>query len=184
MTRGTLSLLVGAHQFIVHPIAVIIAYRMLYKCWPDLAELLCIIVHDWGYWGCPNMDGDEGSEHPELGARIARRLLKRGDKERGEYYYRWCYYHSRHLAKCDGVGPSLLCWADKLGTAITPWWLYLPGAWLSGELEEYRWQAHQFHAYTGKGVPLSATNRQWFSWMTSYMRKVAYERNSKHQLER
>jgi len=169
MKRGTLSLLIGAHQFIVHPIAVTIAWRKLYGRWPDLSELVCIGVHDWGYWGCSDMDGPEGIKHPELGSDIANKLF-------GTAYCTLCYYHSRFLAKRDKQKPSKLCWADKLGTAITPWWLYLPGAWLSGELEEYRWQAAQYHAETGNGIMMSSTNREWFQWMTAHLRKVALQR--------
>ncbi|MCK5235828.1 MAG: hypothetical protein KAR06_02490, partial [Deltaproteobacteria bacterium] len=59
---GTKSLLFGVHQFIWHPITVLIAWCKLYG-WPTWPELVCIIVHDWGYWGKPNMDGPEGEKH-------------------------------------------------------------------------------------------------------------------------
>jgi hypothetical protein len=171
MSRGTLSLLVGAHQLLVHPIAVILAFRAIYDRWPTWREAVCIAVHDWGYWGSPEMDGPRGKGHPALGGEIAGRLF-------GSTYRSWCRYHSRHFAKADGVEPSSLCWADKLGVALTPWWLYLPGAWLSGELAEYRLEAHRYHQRTGRGIPLAASHREWFRWVCGYLRRVAENRVS------
>ena len=74
MNVGTKSLLFGVHQFIWHPVTVLIAWVSLYGR-PTWRELICIIVHDWGYWGAPNMDGEEGERHPEVGAEIALRLF-------------------------------------------------------------------------------------------------------------
>lgn len=71
MKVGTKSLLFGVHQFIWHPITVARAWRRLHRKWPTLAECICIFVHDWGYWGCNDMDGPEGKNHPKLGARLA-----------------------------------------------------------------------------------------------------------------
>lgn len=170
--RGTLSLLIGAHQLVVHPACVVIAFRMLYRCWPTWRQLVCIVIHDWGYIGCPEMDGPCGKRHPELGARIALRLF-------GITAHNWCLYHSRSRAKADGVEPSTLCWADKLASALLPWWAYLPGAWLSGELDEYRELADAYWRKTAgrDGVPWSGSHREWHAWMTSYMRQRAYSRN-------
>jgi len=33
------------------------------------------VIHDWGYWGKPNMDGPEGERHPWLGARVMHVLF-------------------------------------------------------------------------------------------------------------
>jgi len=68
---GSRSLLFGVHQFIWHPITVAVAWRKLYGKWPTFLESLCIVVHDWGYWGCPNMDGEQGKRHPVRGACLA-----------------------------------------------------------------------------------------------------------------
>lgn len=82
MTTGTKSLLFGVHQFLWHPLTVLLAWVYLYRSFPNPKELLCIFVHDWGYWGCPNMDGPEGERHPERAATHAevetcRRMLER-----------------------------------------------------------------------------------------------------------
>ncbi len=70
MRIGTKSLLYGAHQFILHPLFVALAWRRLYGRWPrDPRIWLAFVVHDWGYWGCSNLDGAEGKLHPWGAAR-------------------------------------------------------------------------------------------------------------------
>jgi hypothetical protein len=158
MNVGTKSLLFGVHQFIWHPITVLLAWIELYGR-PTWKELVCIIIHDWGYWGKPNMDGAEGSSHPEKGAKIAANLL-------GIHYWRLVLYHSRHYAREYEQEPSKLCWADKLSIIYDPWWFYLPRAWLSGELQEYREKAVEF-------IPLEASHREWLRWVKKMFKKLA-----------
>lgn len=150
MKVGRKSLLFGVHQFLWHPITVLIAWLHLYGR-PSWQELICIIIHDWGYWHSPNMDGPEGELHPIFAAELAGKWL-------GSEYVRLCLYHSRHYARIAGAEPSKLCWADKLSIKYEPWWLYLPRAWASGELKEYR----QVAATTGFISP-SSSNKEWFS---------------------
>ncbi len=70
LSIGTKSLLYGAHQFALHPFFVACAWRKLYGRWPrDLRIWLAFLVHDLGYWGCPNLDGAEGKLHPWGAAR-------------------------------------------------------------------------------------------------------------------
>jgi hypothetical protein len=164
MTRGTKSLLFGVHQFLLHPITVFLAWVYLYKKLPSIKEMVCIFVHDWGYWGKQNMDDELGETHPELGARIAGRLF--GDK-----YKDLCLLHSRHYAKRLSREPSQLCYADKLCIIFDPWWLYLPRAWLSGELFEYR----QIVDRVGL-LPLSASHTEWYVWVKNRFVKIGMER--------
>jgi hypothetical protein len=105
LQKGTKSLLFGVHQFFWHPATVLIAWIGLYG-WPSWKEVICIIVHDWGYWGSPNMDSEEGECHPEIGARIAGTLF-------GRDYYDLCLLHSRHYARKVNREPSRLCWAAR-----------------------------------------------------------------------
>lgn len=133
---------------------------------PSIKEIICIIIHDWGYWGCPNMDGVEGEKHPEFAARIAGKLF-------GEGYYNLCLLHSRHYARNAGLEPSQLCWADKLSMLYEPCWFYLVRARLSGELREYRKVA----AIAGF-MPLAATDKQWFYWVKSRLVKLGSERRN------
>lgn len=183
MKVGTKSLLFGSHQFIWHPIQVLIAWISLYSSLPSWRELICIIIHDWGYWGKPNLDGPEGDKHPEWAAIIAHRFLDR------KLYYEvipnadvpvigrvrkthseLCLYHSRHYAKRVSQTPSKLCWADKLCIKYDPWWFYLTRVWLSGEIKELRFNGKVF-------VPLERPHKEWFFWVRGIMLKVANERN-------
>lgn len=175
MKRGTASILFGVHQFLWHPFTVFIAWMRLYRKFPTWREAVCIVVHDWGYWGKEKMDDEEGEKHPELGAKIAGWLfdypLAAAPWIKTTDYYDLCLLHSRHYARNAGKEPSRLCWADKMSILCDPWWLYLPRAWASGELQEYRIIA----AETGF-CPLSASNREWFRWLQGRLEKLGREK--------
>lgn len=164
MKVGTKSILFGVHNFVWHPITVILAWWRLYGR-PSWQEVVCIIIHDWGYWGCPNMDGREGEQHPARAALLAWRLFL------DMRYHNLVLYHSRHYSRLYQREPSKLCWADKLSILYDPWWFYLPRAWLSGELKEYR----RIAADAGF-LPLSASHREWFNWIRARFEKIANER--------
>jgi hypothetical protein len=161
---GTKSLLFGVHQFIFHPITVTFAWRELYHEWPSLGMLCAIAIHDWGYWGSPNMDGPEGELHSERSAKIAREWL-------GSFYELQVLYHSRHYARAHNSEPSKLCWADKYSIKFDPWWLYLPRAWLSGELAEYR----ALHGSMGEDFK---THREWYAWASERAIRMGKQQNS------
>jgi len=164
MDVGTKSLLFGVHQFLWHPWTVLRAWRKLYGGWPDAVELCAIIVHDWGYWGCPNMDGPEGETHPYAGAALTARFarwLGRDWHSAAEAYFN-CLYHSRFLSAKAGADPSLLCWADKLSVHYDPQWFYLLRSRASGEILEYRQNAK-------RKLPLWFSDDAWFRW---YRRRV------------
>lgn len=163
MKVGRKSLLFGVHQFLWHPITVLAAWLHLYGR-PSWKELVCIIIHDWGYWFAPNMDGPEGEQHPLFAARLAGKWL-------GPEYFDLCLYHSRHYSRHVGVEPSKLCWADKLSIKYEPWWLYLPRAWASGELKEYRQVAAN-----GGFIPLSASNKVWYLWVQDRLLRLGIEK--------
>ncbi len=162
MRIGTKSILFGVHQFLLHPLFVMVAWWKLYQC-PSWRELLAIVIHDWGYWGVQKMESPEGDAHPEWAAVWC---LKRGWlSEAAE-----CLKHSRFFCKdfsqvktphllnsVFGAGrldptPSRLCWADKLGTAMYPVWLWVMLAKLSGECREYMDNAkYEIHAGLAHG---------------------------------
>ncbi|WP_157373756.1 hypothetical protein [Thermobacillus composti] len=155
---GSRSLIFGVHQFLWHPYTVYRAWKSLYGR-PNWREFICIIIHDWGYWNSPNMDGPEGRRHPETGARIARWLL-------GQEYGDLVLYHSRHYARQLGIPPSKLCWADKLSVIYEPKWFYLLRAKLSGEIHEYRINGkHEFG--------LDRSHSEWFDWLQGELVKLA-----------
>lgn len=131
MKLGTKSLLFGAHQFLIHPIFIGLAWWKLYGAPLDPRLWVSFVVHDWGYWGLGDMDGDEGQRHPELGGRIMTALF-------GQAWGDFTRLHSRHYAALEGRAPSPLCAADKLVLIVTPRWLYLPLVRLTGEAAEYQ----------------------------------------------
>src|ERR1035437_1297336 len=133
MNIGTKTLLYGCHQFILHPIFVYTAWIKLYHNLPNPTETLCIIIHDWGYWGKPNLDGPEGEDHPRWAAEFIYRhaLSKYGD------YYALCMYHSRFQARKHLASVSRLCLPDKLGVALMPTWLWVGLGSLTHEVDEY-----------------------------------------------
>lgn len=130
MQIGTRSLLVGAHQFLLHPLMVALAWCKLYGFPFDPRLWIAFIVHDWGYWGKPNMDGDEGERHPEFGGRIMNRLF-------GAKWGNFTLLHSASYAKLYGAKVSQLWAADKFATILVPRVLYLPLVRFTGEIHEY-----------------------------------------------
>jgi hypothetical protein len=179
LSVGTKSILFGVHQFFWHPITVILAWIELYG-FPNLKELVCIFVHDLGYWGCPNMDGDEGELHPFFGAHFANRWLDPSHQGWGfpGTYMHLCLFHSRTLAKLHRAEPTKLCWADKLSIKYDPWWFYLLRARLSGELDEYMSDAIK-HGFIDK----NATRREWFVWARERGIRAGYSMSPKTAYE-
>lgn len=130
MKVGTKSLLFGAHQVVIHPLIVAESWRRLYGFPTDPRLWIAFIVHDWGYWGKPNMDGPEGETHVILGAYIMSFF--------GRDWMRFALYHSRFYAKMNRQPVSRLCIADKLSLVVIPKWLYKLLVILSGEGKEYQ----------------------------------------------
>jgi hypothetical protein len=148
MKTGSKSILFGIHNPIIHYMFMLSAWVKLY--WGDKEKLtdlldsrlhLCFLLHDIGYWGCEEMDGESGSNHPYMGANIVRKMF--GDK-----WGNFCLFHSGTTVQTEqanymmsGYGhrpePSDLYAVDKLASALYPPWLYkLLSRW-SGEWKEY-----------------------------------------------
>ena len=130
MRVGTKSVIFGVHSILVHPFFVARAWSRLYGFPWDPRLWLAFLVHDIGYVGKANMEGSEGQQHVVLGGRIMGWLC-------GPEWRDFAFGHSRHWAERVGKKCSKLCLADKLAFVLTPAWLYLPMARLSGELYEY-----------------------------------------------
>lgn len=165
MKVGTKSVLFGAHQFLIHPLFVALAWWKLFGFPWDLRLWVAFFVHDLGYWGKPNIDGPEGKMHVLLGARIMHRLF---DRECSYQWMAFCLNHSRHWAKRHGQPVSPLGFADKLVTLLEPWWLYLPRVILSGEIHEFMSDTH------GK---LGPEDPNWTPWQ---QKRVWFDRVSHH----
>lgn len=192
---GTRSILVGAHQFIIHPLLLAIGWyrafgwgevqigwragvwtngvytrhRYYTAIW-DPKLWIAFFVHDFGYWGKPNMDGPEGETHPEWGAALMRRWFN-------DAWGDFVLLHSRHYAKTLGRQPSALCFADKWVIVLEPAWLYLPRVFLSGEYWEYREHARKRDADAQGLTPYErrcfrfGSAWDWNRGLRSYMRR-------------
>ncbi|MDH4319901.1 MAG: hypothetical protein OEV73_00230 [Desulfobulbaceae bacterium] len=164
MKIGTRSVLFGVHQFIIHPVLVAWAWLILYRQWPRLHEWAAIITHDLGYWGSPNMDGDEGEEHPERIAAWWRRFGAFGNKVAVEILG-----HSRHHAGRHGMPLSRLFRPDKLSTTLYPIWLYLILGNLSGEIDEYMDRGRR-----GKYVEIARATQTQRLWLIEVQAHLAF----------
>jgi len=167
MRVGTKSLLFGVHQVFIHPLWVALSWWKLYGFPFDPRLWLAFVVHDWGYWGCPEMDGEIGDLHPYRGAEIMLKLF-------GAEWYYFCLNHSRFLAKQNNTQPSRLCMADKLSLGLEPWWLYLPRAWASGELAEYMKSAQPDGKHGHMNLK-QVTAKEWYQSVQKYLRQYVEE---------
>lgn len=135
MTLGTKTLLFGVHQFFLHPLLVTIAWIRLYRSFPNWREMICIVIHDWGYWGKRNLKDADGDRHPELGAKIALKLF-------GPIWKDFILGHSSFYVKRNGLSASKLMAADKYFHCLIPLWFYKILAVPTGEFRHYRELKH------------------------------------------
>ena len=178
MKIGTKSLLFGCHQFVLHPVYTYVAWRKLYNEFPSIGETVAIIIHDWGYWGKSNLDGEEGEKHPEWAYNFFNKYPVSSyvyvfGEHRYIRYIQECYslavlclFHSRFYAKNNDVEPSKLCWADKYGTILYGKYLWSFFATISGELNEY--MTNDKYEIYYKGAEHDGT----FKWFTEYVKFI------------
>ncbi|MFX1340841.1 MAG: HD domain-containing protein [Promethearchaeota archaeon] len=76
MTEGTISVLLAEHN-IIHSILVIIAWKKLYGKMPKFWQIVCIFLHDIGYFGRNFMTEKNIENHEILGAKIAKILFNK-----------------------------------------------------------------------------------------------------------
>jgi len=188
MKKGTKSVLFGVHCFFIHPFFVAWAWTRLYGFPFDIRLWVAFFVHDLGYWGCDNMDDEKGEMHPYLGARIMHRLF---DKKNLAYnqaeadeeftWHNFTLYHSRFLAKKNNARFSRLCVADKLAIILTPKWLYLFLANISGEIHEY---IRDFYKTTNGLIPQHISSQSKWKDAADYYLKIWVDehRNMKDDL--
>ena len=193
MKIGTKSLLFGCHQFVLHPIYTYVAWRKLYNEFPSIGETVAIIIHDWGYWGKSNLDGEEGERHPEWADNFFRCLCSIYVKTSMKYlptkyysndYYlqindlsKLCLYHSRFYAKKFEQEPSKLCWADKRGTILYGKYLWLFLATITGELKEY--MTNDKYEIYYKGVDKDKWFTEYVKFITPIIQENAEKFNNK-----
>lgn len=116
MKSGTVSVLFAEHS-IIHSILVIIAWKKLYGKFPYLWEIVCILIHDIGYFGKPYLSTGNIDDHEILGAKIANKLF-------GKKGFELIYHH-----RVRNQPVSLLEAPDDYSWCLAPvWWLRL--TWL------------------------------------------------------
>jgi hypothetical protein len=168
MKIGTKSILFGAHCLLIHPFFVMVAWIKLYGFPFHPAIWLSFFFHDLGYLGKPNIDGEEGETHVELGAKILEFLFNK----------KWAdfsRYHSRFYAKKNGVNYSKLCVADKLATTLEPYWLYLPRVNWTGEIYEYMAQTKNGDGKYKTMKITTESQKKWFADVCDYLKKWVKE---------
>lgn len=197
MKIGTKSVLFGAHFFLTHWFFVAwgwfklygfrrikigeivtppyatedeegVAYTLhVFASLLSLKTWIAFFIHDWGYWGKPNMDGPEGEAHPEWACEKMNRWF-------GDPWGTFVLDHSRFYAKKGGRPVSPLCYADKLAITLEPAWLYLPRVRMTGEVEEY--MAGAVNRELSKGyTPDLLTEESWYKGVQKYMREWVAE---------
>jgi len=146
MTEGTKSYLIGCHQFLMHPLWVIMAWRLIYKSWPRWWELICIFLHDIGIVGRQYLSNNKGKKgHWEKGAILSQNII---------FWYFPIKYASHSIDAfymCAGHCPeessfpeSKLFRADKMSRVIMPTLLMWPEYWFefkkTGGLNPIEWK--------------------------------------------
>lgn len=165
MKIGTKSMLYGAHCIIIHPVFVAIAWMKLYG-WPwDPRYWIAFLVHDLGYLGKSDMDGNEGETHPELGGKIMSFF--------GQSWAEFCMYHSKYYSDRCGKKPSRLYAADKLAMALEPEWLYMARVRSTGEISEYMQKARD---------GMFQSQGDWYQWTKKHLTAKAYEYRLREKL--
>jgi hypothetical protein len=196
---GTRSVVYGAHCFLIHWVFVAMGWFTLYKfsrvkigratthdtkyhvsyhrdvtasLW-DPRLWVAFFIHDLGYWGKPNMDGDEGETHPEWACGKMNQWF-------GAPWGAFVLTHSRFYAKKMKLPVSPLCYADKLAIVYTPAWLYLPMVRATGEIVEYMKLAQQNNAGLGGGKysTMNVSHHdegEWCRGVKAYVRKWVAE---------
>ncbi len=135
MTEGTKSYLIGCHQFFLHPLWVLMAWRLEYKSWPKWWELICIFFHDIGICGRQYLSDDKAKHgHWEHGASLSAKYIYilREKVFRGRWgTYKVRYFDAHrccagHCPEESGYEKSKLSRADKRSWLVAPiWWLWI-----------------------------------------------------------
>lgn len=182
---GARSVLYGAHQFLLHPRYVRLAWEQLYGPVRDPRLHLSFFLHDIGYLirNTPDMDGKAGEDHVLTGAAIMGHLF-------GAEWEHFMLCHSRFYARRIGSPVSRLGVADKLAPTLEDRETYLRRTLASGELWEYLWEfcygkyggsahldldlnpAHLHARIMTPEIQLAA--ERWYDHTMNFLREYAY----------
>lgn len=182
---GTLSVLVGVHQFALHPLIIAIGwwkeyrfrrvhigYRMVPRTvhvdgggfyrFPEQRDVYASLL-DPRLWlafivhdiGYLGKPNMDGPEG-ETHPEVGARIMR---SLFGEPWGDLVLLHSRYYAKTLGKNVSALCFADKWAIILEPSWLYLPRVWMTGELAEFMANARRRAHTRTADDPLSDEER-------------------------
>lgn len=171
MNTGTKSLLFGVHAFWYHGPLVALAWKRCYGKWPCWWELLACLCHDVGLWGSPDMDG-VGASHPRYSAVWTVKAFGWLLGKHSRHTFSLIEKHSRRWCASQGYKVSRLALPDKYSLCMEWPWFYLLRARLSGELSEYRQDAHN----TGY-LPLKCSDRLWWEIIAQDRRDMLADHN-------
>ena len=125
MTEGTKSYLIGCHQFLLHPLAVLIAWRIEYKSWPKWWEIICVFLHDVGVCGRQYLSDDKAKiGHWVNGAIISASIVETISGKQGPSIRALCLV-AGHAPEESGYTMSKLARPDKRSWTLgsDKWWL-------------------------------------------------------------
>jgi hypothetical protein len=160
---GTRSVLVGVHQFLLHPLFIAIGWYRAYGFrGVDIGERTVHRIRRWSHFGWHTYFSRERVYASLLDPRLWFAFFVHDlgylgkpnmDGAEGETHPElganlmraafgpaWgdlVLLHSRYYAKKLGRDVSPLCIADKWVIVLEPSWLYLPRVWLTGEHHEF-----------------------------------------------
>lgn len=189
LKMGRKTVLFGAHQCVLHPLFVALAWTRLYGVPRDPRLYVAFAVHDLGYFttNVEHLDSKEGERHVEFGADLMHKLF-------GPAWGDFTRYHSRYYSTQAGMHYSRLCCADKLAAALEPKWLYMSRVRATGEIWEYLWHYVHGKYRSDQGAhfdhldlndedlearrltpAVHAAMDQWHRYTMTYLRAWAYE---------
>ncbi len=132
MTEGTKSWLFGCHS-IIHSFLVIQAWKVLYKIYPSLEQIICILLHDIGYCGKNYLTALTNADHAELGAKLCGLIY-------GKAAYSFSLGHSRSACLKHKIPISKLEPPDDYSWILAPrWWLRFTNI-IEPQLNGEQWQ--------------------------------------------